>query len=470
MAGIGFVLRKLYRQDNLFGFVGAGLNSAFASTGPWLFTVLALGAIAEIGQALVGIDVLFDFRVILIYNFSFSLVFSGPVFMVATRYLSDCIYKRDVSTAIGMLFGALLLLWIMDLIIVAPFYLYAVQMEPKFAVSAIVNFLLLSSVWLVSIFISALKNYRLITRAFLFGMAAGTIASLLLAKSFGAFGLLNGFSFGVLVVISLLIGNVFAEYPYPIKKAFEFLKGFKNYWDIALGGLIYNMAIWVDKWIMWSAPEATTMSSGLVIYPYYDATMFLAYLTTVPAMAIFLFNVETHFFERYMRFYRDVEQKANYLRIQNNHKSIMHSIWGSAGNLFFFQASIAFIAMFLAPEIIVFLKGSTMQIGMLRFGLLGAMFQVLAMFLLILLSYFDARKASLTIQIVFLCTNALFTLISLNFGFRYYGMGYFLSSFTTFIIAALVLKQHVERLPYHTFITTNTSVTDADKASPAIPL
>ncbi len=470
MAGIGFVLRRLYRQDNLSGLISAGLNSAFASTGPWLFTVLALGAIAKIGHQMVGIDVLFDFRVILIYNFSFSLVMSGAIFMVATRYLSDCIYRRDVSNAIGMLFGTLILLWALDLIVVVPFYLFAVDLEPKFAVSAIVNFLLLSAVWLVSIFISALKNYRLITRAFLLGMCVATIFSLVLARRYGAFGMLNGFSMGILVIITILIGNVFAEYPYPIKKPFAFLSGFRTYWDLALGGFIYNLAIWADKWIMWSAPEAIKMQSGLIIYPYYDATMFLAYLTTVPAMAIFLFNVETHFFERYVRYYRDIEQKASFDRIQKNHKSILRSISSSAGNLFFFQASLAFIAMFLTPEIIILLKGSYMQIGMLRFGILGSMFQVLAMFLLVLLSYFDARKASLMIQIVFLCTNTLFTLISLGFGFRYYGIGYFLSTVTTFIIAAVVVKHYVERLPYHTFTTTNSSIRDADKTSAIIPL
>src|ERR1700733_9922596 len=111
MAGIGFVLRKLYRRDDLSGLAGAALHSAFAAAGPWLFTVLALGTIAAIGKQLVGLDVLFDFRVILIYNFSFSLAVSGPVFMIVTRYLSDSIYKRDVSNAPGALFGALLLLW-----------------------------------------------------------------------------------------------------------------------------------------------------------------------------------------------------------------------------------------------------------------------------------------------------------------------------------------------------------------------
>ena len=35
------------------------------------------------------------FRTILIYNFSFSLVLSGPVALVTTRYVADAIFTRS---------------------------------------------------------------------------------------------------------------------------------------------------------------------------------------------------------------------------------------------------------------------------------------------------------------------------------------------------------------------------------------
>jgi len=210
--------------------------------------------------------------------------------------------------------------------------------------------------------------------------------------------------------------------------------------------------------MMWFAPEATMMKTRLLIYPFYDSTMFIAYLTTVPAMALFLFNTETHFFEHYSRFYRDIEQKASFARIQRNHTAVMRSIFGSAGHFFILQGSIAFLGTLMAPEIIAFIKGNYLQIGMLRYGLLGAFFQILTLFLLVLLTYFDNRKAVLSIQIFFLVTNALFTWGSIQAGFAYYGFGYFISAFLTFILAAIVLTRYVARLPYHTFITSNMSV------------
>jgi len=270
--------------------------------------------------------------------------------------------------------------------------------------------------------------------------------------------MLNGFSSGLAVIIGMLLGNILAEYPYPIREPFAFLGYFRKFWDLALSGLTYNMAIWVDKWVMWFAPEAVKTSNGLIVYPHYDSTMFIAYLTTVPAMALFLFNIETHFFEQYVRFYRSIEQKVSFAKIDKNHQSIMRSISGSAGAFFFLQGSIALLGILMAPEIIYLVHGNYLQVGMLRYGILGALFQVLTLFLFVLFSYFDSRRSILLIQSAFLVMNALFTWISLYAGFRYYGFGYFFASFVTFIVAASLMKQYMARLPYHTFVTTNASV------------
>ena len=357
----------------------------------------------------------------------------------------------------GALFGALALLWGIEIVIAGAFYLLYAKLNLVLALSAIVNFLLLSAVWMVGIFISALRNYLLITRAFLFGMITAAIASAAAAQSYGVAGMLNGFSLGLTVILGFLLGNVLTEYPYPIRHPFAFLSYFRKYREIALSGLVYNLAVWADKWIMWFAPEATRMDNHLMIYPLYDSTMFIAYLTTVPAMALFLFSTETTFFEHYTRYYRDIEQKASRARIEKNHRAIMRAISDSALNFFVLQGSIAFLGALMAPKIIAFLKGNYLQVGMLRYGLIGAFFQILTLFLLVLLTYFDNRKGCLRIQAVFLITNVAFTLGTIYAGFAYYGLGYFLSTFVTFLIACATTAEHVRRLPYHTFITTNAS-------------
>ena len=194
-----------------------------------------------------------------------------------------------------------------------------------------------------------------------------------------------------------------------------------------------------------------------MIYPFYDSAMFLAYLTTIPAMAMFLFNSETQFYEHYVRFYRDIESKASFARIEKNHQAIKQAIFGSAGHFFLLQGSIAILCLVMAPQIISLMHANFLQIGIFRYGLIGALFQVLTMFMLVLLSHFDSQKSALGIQAVFLVTNTVFTWFSMESGFSYYGYGYFLSSLVTFVIAVIIVVQYINRLPYHTFITTNTS-------------
>ena len=80
MAGIGFELNRLAKREDLSGLAGAFIHSAFATTGPWLFTVIALAAITLLYSANVDAPVvagLMNFRGIIVYNFSFSLVISA---------------------------------------------------------------------------------------------------------------------------------------------------------------------------------------------------------------------------------------------------------------------------------------------------------------------------------------------------------------------------------------------------------
>src|SRR5262249_8039447 len=97
MAGIGFVLRRLTEKDDLAGIFRAYFHATMASTGPWLFTVLALGSITLLFSDYFMVNQLINFRIIVVYNFAFSLMISAPVYMVITRYLADCIHRKNVT-------------------------------------------------------------------------------------------------------------------------------------------------------------------------------------------------------------------------------------------------------------------------------------------------------------------------------------------------------------------------------------
>jgi uncharacterized membrane protein len=328
-----------------------------------------------------------------------------------------------------------------------------VDLSPALTVHSIVNYFLVTGLWLVGVFLTALRVYIAISLSFIFGLGMALGLALLGGRWAGVEGMLIGFNAGLAAILFLLVARTFAEYPYPALRIFGFLRTLKPYWSLALAGFLYNVAIWIDKWIMWLAPESERLPSGFVHNGVYDSAMFLAYLSIVPSMAVFLLHLETRFYEKYLRFYREIENQATYDRIEENHATLIGELIGGLRNLIVIQATISLLCVILAPRILELLGISFLQLGIFRFGVLGAFFHVLLLCLTIVLSYFELRKQVLWLTIFFLATNTIFTWVSLDHGFAYYGYGYFASALLSFLIGAMVTFRELGRIPYHTFIT-----------------
>ena len=459
MAGIGFELRKLSRRDDLLGVVEGYAYSAIASTGPWLFTIVALSGVVMFGSRFVSAADMAEFRLIIIYNFMFSLIISAPMAMVSMRHLADCIYIKNVSDAPSMLLTGILFTFGIEIPIVLGFYGYYVQIPAAIRLVAIANFFVVTAIWLTCVFLTALKDYRGLSLTFIAGMGTALGSAAVAAPFWGVTGILTGFTGGLTLLLCLLVARVLAEYPYRTLRVFSFTKLFRTYWELALSGLIYNSAIWIDKFVMWASPQRSVLQNGMVSYPDYDSAMFLAYLTIVPAMASFVLNVETDFFEKYVAYYRDIQHHANFNRIEQNHQSITESILRGARNFVVLQGTISLVSILLAPYLFSALNISFLQLAMFRIGVLGAFFHVMFLVMMILLSYFDMRRMTLAIQTFFLLLNGIGTFAAMKFGFQLYGYGYFLAAIVTFAITFFAMARVLNRLPYQTFVLSNSSLT-----------
>jgi len=463
MAGIGFELRRLTQRDDLAGMVQGYGYAALTTSGPWLFTMLALSAIVALGMPATTPEGLATFRSIIVYNFAFSLVFSAPVTAVATRRLADYIYEKEVKQAPALLMGSLALIYCASLPVVVPFYLFFVKLDPVLRLLSILNFALVTGIWGVSVFLTALKSYRAVTWAFLGGMALSVVAAGVLAYGWAVEGMLMGFNLGVAFIFFTLLSRVLAEYPTRASQPFAFLAYFHRYWDLAAAALVYNIAVWADKWIMWSAPGREVLANGLFSHPDYDGAMFLAYLSIVPSVAAFTLSIETGFYERYLRFYADIQKHAPHQRIEANQRELIRSFLDGARSFLVLQASISLLAILLAPQLLTSLGINLRQLGIFRLGLAGAFFQAGYLFLSIVLSYFDQRRIQVALSVLLLLTNGTFTFLSLRLGFPFYGYGYFLSALIGFGCSFMAVGRLISHLPYHTFVTMNTSISRSCK-------
>ncbi len=163
MAGIGFELNRLAKRDDLSGIASAFIHSAFATSGPWLLTVIALAMITMF-YGWDGVDAsktleLMTFRGIIVYNFSFTLVISAPVFLVMTRYLADNIHVKDVTSAPAAMFESLLITFLLQLPIAILLYGIYLELPAGLRVAGFTNMYLVVSTWLLGVFLTALKDY-----------------------------------------------------------------------------------------------------------------------------------------------------------------------------------------------------------------------------------------------------------------------------------------------------------------------
>lgn len=455
MAGIGFSLRRLAREDTLNAGLRSQLHAAAVASGPWLLTVLALGTVEGFSGDLLARDAHRLFSTIVVYNFAFSLVVTGPLVLVVTRCLADMLFARDASGATGMLMGALAVTFALQSALAIPFYGFVVEMEPLERLLAYAGFLLVGGIWVASAWLSALKSYGNITVAFGLGMGLGATLALRFGGDYGAVGMLAGFNAGLALLLYLLIARVFAEYPTAALRPFAFLREARRYWDLALAGLLLGVAVWIDKWIMWFAPGNTVVAGAMATHPTYDSAMFLACLTMAPAAALFLVVVETRFFERYLRYYRAIANHATAQEIARNHEGILQSLITGFRQVAVLQAAVCYLAILAAPGLIGMARGGAELVPTFRFGAMGALCHGLLLCVIAVMFYFDLRKDVLAVAASFLVLNGTLTWANLVFGFGYPGYGYFLAALLSLGIAFHLCSRRLVQLPYLTFVASN---------------
>ncbi|MFO1523848.1 MAG: exopolysaccharide Pel transporter PelG [Kiritimatiellia bacterium] len=318
-------------------------------------------------------------------------------------------------------------------------------------------------------FLTTLHNDRSVAITFIVGCLTSCAAGLALGPRYSTAGMLLGYNIGLGLVFFTLLARVLAEYPAALASPFAFARTFRKHWLLAAGGLAYNVAIWADKWVMWSAPEAVRHPCGLVSFTNYDSAMFLAFLSIIPAISLFVTNVETRFYEIYLRYLRNIREHAPWSVLERDQRDILATIFSGARQILVWQGLVTAGLLLIAPRLLEMSGIAFIQLGMFRLGLLGAFFHAQFLFLLILLSYFELYRETVLLQLLFLATNTLFTRLTLELGLPWYGCGYAMAAVLSFAAAAAAAFRLLPGVAFETFIRRNAALCASgfdDTASP----
>jgi uncharacterized membrane protein len=455
MAGIGFELRKILREDRLLSLTKVYGYSAILSSGPWVISILAIILVGFINLANMGeTSDAFRFQVVITYAIALasSLIITGMLQLPFTRYIADLIFKNREDEILPSYFGAIFMAWALGLPVVIPFYMWVFSDQNLlFLVGVVSTFLVLCGVWISSILAASLKYYNGVVWAYFISYFLIVLCSYYFGESIEL--LIYIFFLGNAVLFVILMTFIIKSYNSSIFMKIDFFLDENWYWSLGIAGLAYNLGAWVDKFIFWYHPATGhTVIGKLNASIVYDMPIFLAYLSILPGMAIFFYRLEADFAEKYDLYYDAVRSGGTLGTIRRYRREMVEVIRHALHEILMIQGIID-IALFLsAPKVFEVLNIPQLYLGLLYILTIGAMLQIAFMSVLALLYYLDRKKVAMWLCLAFFFSNAILTYASISMGPSMFGYGYTISLLLVFMASLIIIRNEMERLDYETFM------------------
>ncbi len=454
MAGIGFELRKLLERESYSGVLQAYVYASIISSGPWVLSIVGILIIGLMSAAVVAPNVLVtQFQVSVTYLIAVSLILTGVVQLAFTRFIADRLFEKRDAMVLPNFTGVVMIVTAASgtLGILAIFFLFQGQ-NVVYRTLMLTGFVLLCDIWVATIFLSGLKQYKQIVALYALGYGI-TVMSALALRPLGLEGLLLGFVLGHAIMLLGMVLLVMRAYPAKTLIAFDFLRRGAMYPSLMATGFLFNLGIWMDKILFWYAPDTGQSVIGpLNASVIYDLPVFLAYLSILPGMAVFLVRMETDFVEYYHRFYDAVREGSTLAQMEDLRNEMVYTVRRGLFEIIKIQ-TIATLAMLVAgPALLRALGIPELYLPLLYVDVAGAGLQVVLLGLLNVFFYLDKRRDVVMLSLMLVVLNGGLTWATLQLGALWFGYGFALAMFLTVIAAFQRLDRTLENLEYETFM------------------
>ena len=454
MAGISIELRKLLEKGSLTSLALAFGYSATLSSGNWLIAVFSIFFFSQLAHLILGVGKeALVYQVLITYAVAFSLIFSGPLQLMFTRYVADRLFEKEVDRVLPNYLTALVVCMLISFLVtfLLSFYLflgkpYYYHLLFSFTVSV------LSGIWLTNALLVGLKKYKHIFLSFTLSYLLTGILFLVFIKRGLALGF-SAFYAGQFLLLNLLIFRIIIDYPSDKLVEFDFLKRDRVYYSLAIAGFFYNFGIWADKFVFWFSPlTGEPVFANIRTSVVYDIPVILSYIALLPGMAVFFLKIETEFGERYEEYYKAVREWGT---LELLYRTANRMIEGAKSVLFEtlrVQAITDIFVLFAEEYFFKLLRISFLYIPLFNILLLGATLQLGFMVLFALISYFDLRRPLSFLSFSFAFLNLILSILSQLLGPYFYGYGYALSLLTVNILGMLILRRFLGEIHYRTYM------------------
>ena len=454
MAGIGFELRKLLKRENLLGMLQAYGYAGVISSGPWVLSIIGILIIGVLSYAVVVPDFLIvQFQVTVTYIIALSLILTGAFQLSFTRFSADRLFEERhdvilpsfhaVAFAVTVLSGVVAVLGVL--------FLFPDQ-SLMYRLMTVAAFVIMSNIWIATIFLSGMKQYKAIVWLYFVGYSI-TVGSALTLRDLGLEGLLTGFVIGHTVLLLGMMTLILRNFSSDRFMSFEFFDRKQIFPALFWIGLFYNLGVWVDKFMFWYVPATSQPVIGpLRASLIYDLPVFLAYLSIIPGMAIFLVRLETDFVEYYDAFYDAVRSGGSLEMIEEFRNGMVQTVKLGVYEIIKIQTIAVLVLIVTGRALLEWLGISTLYLSLLYIDVVAAGLQVVFLGILNVFFYLDRRRIVLILTAMFVVLNFVFTAITIELGPAFYGYGFALALLIVVMIGAQRLSRTLSRLEYETFM------------------
>lgn len=307
MAGIGFELKRLFKKEGVFNSIFAGVYATAVTIGPTIIVIIALNIMYMLPPY---IEIAYKNKELLsatiLYVFVFSLILASPINIILSRYVADKIYEEDYGSIYAAVETGSLLIAAFVGIMGIPFgcAMYFVGHIPLYYIfGSYMFFAGLSFTFYYMTFITVLKEYRKITFSFLGSLAAGFLfvvvsASWLQAPIVDA--ILFGLALSFVLIAMILLFFIKKSFVYHNGNAGELFSYIKKGWWLILANALYIWGLYVHNFVFWLFSDyKVRVSEVFQSAPTYDMATYLAMISNISVLVIFVVNVETKFHTAY---------------------------------------------------------------------------------------------------------------------------------------------------------------------------
>ncbi len=453
MAGIGFEITKILKRRSLLSAFEAYSYAGLIGSGPWVLSILAMTIVGLMSLQLINTaSHVITFLVAVTYLMAGSLILTGGLQLMLTRFMSDTLFKQKQQNILPNLLGSILLVSLVSgciALLLLPFF----SLNPLFYnVLMAASFVCLSNLWMVIIFLSGMKAFKRIVNVMAVGYTLFVVLAYQLA-SLGINGLMLAFFISQCVLLFSFLYFIMREFPANKLIAFDFLHKKNTFYSLFICGSFYNIGVWVDKFVFWFTPQTSEAINGLfrasIIY---DVPIFLAYLSIVPGMAVFLVRIETDFAEQHEAYYNAVRGNATLQRLLEIKALMIKAVNRGLIDIIKVQGVVVVILIVWGKPLLQAINIDTAYYPLFCVDLVGVAIQVLFLSVLNVLFYFDKRYLACLITGIFLIANLLLSLMSVQLGTHFYGYGFTLALLIATLLGIALLNRIFYTLEYETYM------------------